>query len=99
MYEILKQVPLLADLSDEDLSRLSDDAECLDFDKGQLLFEEGAIGDKAYVIETGELEVIKHSDGREVLLAVRKPGEVIGEMSLIVGFETRHLLVGAKYHK
>jgi signal transduction histidine kinase/predicted CoA-binding protein len=83
MYEILKQVPLLADLSDEDISRLSDDAECVDFEKGQMLFEEGATGDMAYVIEAGELEVIKHSDGREVLLAVRKPGEVIGEMSLI----------------
>jgi signal transduction histidine kinase/predicted CoA-binding protein len=83
MHPVLKRVPLLAELSDEDLTALAEQCECLYFDKGDVLFEEGETGDQAYVIEAGEIEIIKKSSGREVLLAVRKVGEVIGEMSLM----------------
>ena len=47
------------------------------------LFAEGDAGDRAYVIESGTIEIIKASGDRSVLLAVRDAGEVIGEMSLI----------------
>jgi signal transduction histidine kinase/predicted CoA-binding protein len=50
---------------------------------GDELFAEGEEGDAAYVIKEGEVEIIKSSGGREVLLALRKQGEVIGEMSLL----------------
>ena len=35
------------------------------------------------MITAGEIEIIKQTGDREVLLAVRKPGEVIGEMALL----------------
>jgi signal transduction histidine kinase len=50
---------------------------------GELLFAEGSQGTRAYIIQQGELEILKASGGREVLIAVRKPGEVIGEISLL----------------
>jgi signal transduction histidine kinase/predicted CoA-binding protein len=50
---------------------------------GTELFSEGSPGDKAYVIKEGEIEIIKASGGRKVSLAIRKPGDVIGEMSLL----------------
>ena len=50
---------------------------------GEMLVQEGTTGDRAYVINKGELEILKELGGREVLLAVRKPGEVIGEMALL----------------
>ena len=81
--EFLGQVPLFADLPPEDLDRLCESIEVVVLSGGETLFEEGTAGDRAYVIEEGELEIIKASGGREVLRAVRKSGEVIGEMSLL----------------
>ena len=50
---------------------------------GQELFAEGSRGDRAYVIESGELEILKASGNRPILLAVRKTGDVIGEIALL----------------
>src|SRR5512146_362536 len=50
---------------------------------GEELFAEGSLGDRAYIIKEGEVEILKFSGGREVLLALRKAGDVIGEMSLL----------------
>lgn len=82
-YHFLKKVPLFASLSDEDLNRLCELITEVRFKPGDELFAEGEEGDAAYVIKEGEIEIIKSSGGREVLLAVRKQGEVIGEMSLL----------------
>lgn len=82
-YEFLRNVSLFSGLPDEDLERLCQIVDEVNLPKGQELFAEGSAGNEAYVIKEGELEVIKDSSGREVLLAVRKPGEVIGEMALL----------------
>ena len=83
MFDFLKKVPLFADLPKADLLRLCKDVEEVRLPKGDELFAEGSPGDRAYVIKEGQLEVVKASSGREVLLAVREPGEVIGEMALL----------------
>ncbi len=50
---------------------------------GDMLFSEGDRGDTAYLIEEGELEVFKKTGSKEVRLAIRRTGELIGEMSLL----------------
>ncbi len=82
-YDFLKKVELFAGLSDEDLDRLCDVVEEVCLSAGEELFAEGDPGDQAYVIKEGELEVIKKSVDRDVFLAIRKSGEVIGEMALL----------------
>ncbi|MFQ5408766.1 MAG: CoA-binding protein [Anaerolineales bacterium] len=83
MKEFLQKVELFADMLDDDIERLCEMVEEVALRPGEELFAEGSPGDRAYVIEDGEVEIIKHSSGREVLLAVRESGEVIGEMSLL----------------
>ncbi len=83
MYEFLKKVPLFAELPDEDLDRLCEMMTAVHLPAGDELFAEGSHGEQAYVIREGELEIVKVSGSREVLLALRGPGEVIGEMALI----------------
>ncbi len=83
MYDFLKKVPLFADLPDDDLGRLCGMLTAVDLPAGEELFAEGSYGEQAYVIEEGELEIVKISSSREVLLAVRGSGEVIGEMALL----------------
>lgn len=83
MFDFLKKVPLFADLPDEDLDRLCAMVVEEHLPAGETLFTEGEIGDKAYVITSGEVDILKVSGGQDVLLASRRAGEVIGEMSLL----------------
>lgn len=83
LYQFLKNVPLFANMSDEDLSQLCEMMNVVELEDGEQLFAEGDHGDKAYVIQKGELEILKVSGNRTVLLAVRGKGEVIGEMALL----------------
>jgi len=83
MFDFLKKVPLFANLPDNDLDRLCAVAKEQFIRADEILFTEGEIGDKAYVIMTGEIDILKESGGQTVLLATRKTGEVIGEMSLL----------------
>ena len=79
----LRRVPLFADLSDEDLEQLRQMATTISTSPGELVFEEGSPGDALYAILEGELEVTKRREGQDVVLAVRRAGEFIGEMSLL----------------
>jgi signal transduction histidine kinase len=83
MTDLLRSVPLFAELSDFDLSVLERRSEVIELETGDQLFGEGDAGERAFVISEGEIEIIKRTGEREVLLAVRKPGEVIGEMALL----------------
>src|SRR5215210_2540915 len=83
MLDELRQVPLLADLSEEDLEQLYQMAETVSIPAGQLVLQEGDSGDSLFVVLDGELEVTKRHGRQEVLLAVYKAGQFFGEMALL----------------
>lgn len=83
VYEFLRNIPLFAELPADDLEQLCKMSEEVELPAGEQLFQEGSLSDRAYVIREGTIEIRKRNAGREVLLSVRKPGEVIGEMSLL----------------
>ncbi|MBC8191329.1 MAG: cyclic nucleotide-binding domain-containing protein [FCB group bacterium] len=70
-------------MPDADLQKVSQSVESISLDSGEILFKEGSPGEKAYVIHQGEIEISKASNGRDVLLAVRGPGTLLGEMALL----------------
>ena len=81
--EFLRRLPLFAGMSDADLDNLYRMSTPLTLPPGHLLIEEGTPGDALYILIAGELEVTKRSGTHDVKLDVRRPGEVIGEMSLL----------------
>jgi signal transduction histidine kinase/predicted CoA-binding protein len=83
VYEFLRKVPLFSDLSDTDLEKLCSEVTEDHLPPDTILFTEGEIGNKAYVIISGEIEITKESGDRNVLLATKYSGDVIGEMSLL----------------
>ena len=85
MYELLRKVPLFAGLSDTDLTHLCQAVEEVRLSSTEELFAEGNPGDRAYVVKEGQVEILKASSGRDVLLAVYEPGAIIGEMALLEG--------------
>lgn len=83
MLARLRQVSLFAGLSDDDLSRICAEATDLRLAPGEVLFHEGDRGDRAFLVASGEVEVLKATGTSEAVLAVRSDGEVIGEMALL----------------
>lgn len=83
MFNFLRKIPLFSEMSEDDLWQLCGLIETVNIAAGDLLFEEESRGDRAYVIQEGELEVVKRGADGEMLLAVRSEGEVIGEMALL----------------
>lgn len=56
-----------------------------DFPAGTVVFEEGDPGSRMYVIQSGEVRVLKRVGSREIELARLGPGEAFGEMALLEG--------------
>jgi signal transduction histidine kinase len=83
MFDFLRNIPLFTNLEEGTLRRLCEGVEIINLSSGEVLFEEGSRGERAFVIQAGELEVLKHAAGRQVLLAVRGVGDVIGEIALL----------------
>ena len=50
---------------------------------GQNVFRQGDEGDRAYFIQTGEVEVVREDKGAETVLARLTKGQYFGEMALI----------------
>jgi flavin-dependent dehydrogenase len=52
------------------------------YQSGEIIVRQGEVGDRMYFIQSGKVEVIKESEGREVKLAELGQGEFFGEMAL-----------------
>ena len=81
--ERLRRVAWFSGLGDNDIDRLAASATEVKLEDGEWLFAEGDEGRTAYVIDDGELEVVKEAESRDILLAVRGADSVIGEMALL----------------
>lgn len=82
--QAIQQVPLFADLPEEEMHALAETLIQRDFQPGDVLFYEGDIGDHFSIILEGQVDVIKAmSTPEERILAVLGPGEFVGEMSLL----------------
>jgi len=55
----------------------------LQFEKGETIIREGDVGESAYMIQDGRVEVSRSTGDRKVVLASLGKGEIFGEMSLI----------------
>jgi CRP-like cAMP-binding protein len=77
---------LLARIPEAAVVDLARSAEECRYRHGDIIFERADRGDAVYAIVSGQVKVyLQHSDGSEILVAMRGPGEVLGEMSLLDG--------------
>jgi CRP/FNR family cyclic AMP-dependent transcriptional regulator len=52
------------------------------YEDGEIIVRQGEKGDCMYVIQKGEVEVVREEGGTEARLAVRGAGDFIGEMAI-----------------
>jgi len=84
--EVLKKVPLFADLSERELGFLTERAAPHRLKKGEWIFSEGEPCEGLYVVETGAVKIFKTSvGGREQVLTIEGPGQSIAELPVFDG--------------
>ena len=82
--ELLRTVPIFAELSDPDIASLSKLATRRRYPKDTVVFFENEEGDFFFMILEGRIKVtILGDDGREVILSILGPGDFFGEMALL----------------
>jgi CRP/FNR family transcriptional regulator, cyclic AMP receptor protein len=84
--DILRRVPIFTDLTDTELSFLSERAVPRRFQATEVLFHEGDQCAGLFVIESGNVRIFKSSaGGREQVLAVDGPGSSVAELPVFDG--------------
>ena len=80
---IVRSAPLFAELNDQSYLAVRERMQESTYRRGEEVFREGSPGDRLYVIGAGKVK-LGHTapDGREHLLAILGPGEILGEVSL-----------------
>ncbi|MFT3864523.1 MAG: Crp/Fnr family transcriptional regulator [Solirubrobacterales bacterium] len=84
--ELLRSVPLFADLEEGELERFSHVAVPRSFPAGTRVFHEGDSSDACYIVSEGSFRVTReHTDGRAITLTTLGPGEIFGELAMLDG--------------
>jgi CRP/FNR family transcriptional regulator len=83
--DVLRQVPLFASLTIDQIAAVADRFHAETFRTDQIVFLEGDPADRLWIVHSGQIKIVKHtSDGQENLLEVITPGEVFGGMGLLL---------------
>lgn len=84
--EYLRRVGLFENMRDDQIQKLAGVCRRRACDKGELLFFEGDPGHSLFIIVSGRIRIERSGGaGETTVLAMRHPGEVIGEMALVDG--------------
>ena len=81
--EILRQIPLFANIDTAKLKLMCFASERLTYKNGQTLFHQGDPGDSAYIVLDGEAEVIAETPAGPVSVAMLGRNDIIGEIAIL----------------
>lgn len=80
----LRKIPLLAELTDEEVIRVKADIRIRQYAKREVVLHKGGSGDGLLFLLAGQLQVIDVTeDGRAIGLRMLAPGDFFGEIALI----------------
>jgi len=79
----LKKVPLFSSFGLEDLLKLKEITETVTCEAGDFVLHEGETGNRAYIIVSGSVEVVKMDGSKETIIATLEKPDYFGEMAII----------------
>ena len=80
---LLREIPIFADLSPDDLKLVAEMAREEWYPQNTVIFHQGDEGNMMFVIVEGRLDVVRSVNGTERVLAQRGVGDFLGEMAII----------------
>lgn len=93
--QILRQQPLFESFTDVQLDALLPRGQAAHFGRGESIIEQGDDGESMFILVDGKAEVLVHRDGMQAQVALLKPGDCFGEMSLLTGEKRSATVVAA----
>jgi CRP/FNR family cyclic AMP-dependent transcriptional regulator len=82
-FELLRRVPLFAEIEPSRLKLLAFMSERVGFDAGKIMVRQGDTADAAYLIIDGHAEVIAETPDGPLILATLGANETVGEMGIL----------------
>lgn len=80
----VSKVYIFSTLRQEAFKKISEIIVTRSYKKGQVIFFEGDIEDKLYIVNQGKIKIYKYNrEGREQILYILSEGEFVGDMSLL----------------
>ena len=83
VVDLLKEVELFGDLSNEELGEIAALCSNRRLSKGEILAKQGEIGHELFIISEGLVEVIVRDQSIPRVIINLGAGQIIGEMSLV----------------
>lgn len=81
--QLLRALPFFKDLNDRELDELASVAVPRNFQRGEVIFQEGTQGDVMYVIREGRVLIKReHVGGRSIALTEMGKGDIFGELAV-----------------
>lgn len=78
-----RSVPIFAALDHRGLAEVNGLIYSLEYDKGELLFQEGDVGTHLFIVRTGRVKLYNVSaEGRQQILRILTQGDFFGELTL-----------------
>jgi CRP/FNR family transcriptional regulator, cyclic AMP receptor protein len=82
-FELLRRVPMFAEIEPAKLKLLAFMSERVGFDPGKALMRQGDPADAAYLIIDGHAEVVLETSGGPVIVATLGANEFVGDMGIL----------------
>lgn len=77
-------IPLLSNLDDEMLGKISRGVQTIEYKKGEIVFARGDKADKLYIVCSGKMKIYKNTiDGKEQIIYILANGDFIGAFNLL----------------
>jgi len=84
--EVLRNVPIFGELSDQELERIASLGIRKKYKKGGIILLEEETGAALFVIMSGKVKIVRmDDDGREVILSILGESDFFGEMAILDG--------------
>jgi CRP/FNR family cyclic AMP-dependent transcriptional regulator len=84
LIDVLRHVELFRGLTDAQLEQIGQISALETYPRGSVIFEQGAIADKVYIIGAGQVEIaVTNAQGDSYPAVYLGAGQIVGEMGLV----------------
>jgi CRP-like cAMP-binding protein len=81
--EVLRNIPLFKKIEPAKLKLLAFTSEHLEFVGGEALFQEGDVGDAAYILLDGQADILVNTPRGQINVATLGKNDIVGEIAIL----------------